>query len=91
MTGRNNLGEDAEGSVVVTVADVVRGVELITGPALVTGRLKHTVRIKEQILRFADQSISYKSVLGILVHYDLYIVARLQILVVETLSHRHFG
>ena len=37
------------------------------------------------------QSISYKSVLSILVHYDLHIVARLQILVVETLSHRHFG
>ena len=54
MTGRSNLGEDAEGSVVVTVADVVRGVELITGPALVTGRLKHTVTMKEQLLIFAE-------------------------------------
>ena len=48
MTGRNNLGEDAEGSVVVTVADVVRGVELITGAALVTGRLKHTVNVEKK-------------------------------------------
>ena len=54
MTERNNLGEDAEGSVVVTVADVVRGVELITGPALVTGRLKHTVNVERQMMRIAE-------------------------------------
>ena len=61
MTGRSNLGEDAEGSVVVTVADVVWGVELITGPALVTGRLKHTVRIKEQMLRIAEYLLQIRA------------------------------